>query len=59
VEAALVKVDGYKSMKADVTKQEVVVTFDPAKTNVQALAKSITGNTTFKASVPSTGGGGR
>ena len=55
----MVKVDGYKSMKADVTKQQVVVTFDAAKTNVQALAKSITGNTTFKASVPSTGGGGR
>ena len=53
----MVKVDGYKSMKADVTKQEVVVRFDPAKTNPQALAKSITDNTSFKASVPSTGGG--
>jgi len=55
VEAALVKVDGYKSMKADVTKQEAVVTFDPAKTSPQALAKSITDNTDFEASVPSTG----
>ena len=49
----MVKVDGYKSMKADVAKQEVTVTFDPAKTNPQALAKAITDNTSFKASVPS------
>ena len=57
MEAALVKVDGYKSMKADVPKQQVVVTFDAAKTNPQALAKSITDNTSFKASVRSAGGG--
>ncbi len=52
----MVKVDGYKSMKADVKKQEVAVTFDAAKTSPQALAKSITDNTDFKASVPGTGG---
>jgi copper chaperone CopZ len=52
VEAALVKVDGYKTMKADVKKQEVAVTFDPVKTNPQALAKAITENTDFRASVP-------
>lgn len=53
----MVKVDGYKSMKADVPKQQVVVTFDAAKTNPQALAKSVTDNTSFKASVLSAGGG--
>ena len=52
MEAALVKVEGYKSMQADVTKQEVSVTFDPAKTNPESLAKAITDNTNFKASVP-------
>ena len=48
----MVKVEGYKSMKADVKKQEVSVTFDPAKTKPQALAKAINDNTNFRASVP-------
>jgi len=50
----LVKVDGYKSMKADVTKQEATVTYDPKKTTPEKLAQAITEKTEFKASVPST-----
>lgn len=57
MEAALVNVHGYKSMKADVMKQEVAVTFDPAKADPRALARSITDNTSFKASVPGASGG--
>jgi len=49
----LVKVDGYKSMKADVSQQKVEVTFDPKKTDPESLAKAITDNGDFKASVPS------
>jgi copper chaperone CopZ len=52
VEKALVSVEGYKRMQADVTKEEVQVEYDPAKTNPQALADAITKGTEFKASVP-------
>ena len=52
MEKALVRVDGYKSMKADVTKEEATVTYDPKKTTPEKLAQSITENTEFKASVP-------
>jgi copper chaperone CopZ len=52
VEAALVRAEGYKSMKADVTKEQVTVIFDPKKTDPQKLAKAITDGTDFEASVP-------
>jgi hypothetical protein len=42
-------VDGYKDLQADVKKQQVTVTYDPAKTNPEALAKAITEGTEFKA----------
>jgi hypothetical protein len=48
----LVKVDGFKKMKADVTREEAAVTYDPKKTDPEALAKAITENTEFKASAP-------
>lgn len=51
MEAALVRVDGYKEMKADVPAREVTVTFDPQKTTPEALAKAINDHTKFKASV--------
>jgi copper chaperone CopZ len=47
VEAALVRVDGYKSMQADVDKQQVTVTFDPKKTDAKALAQAIAKNTEY------------
>lgn len=53
MEAALVRVDGYKSMKADVGKEEVQVAFDPKKTDPQKLAQSINDNTSYKATIPS------
>ena len=40
-------------MKADVKTQTVTVTYEPAKTNPEALAKAITDNTEFEASVRS------
>lgn len=43
-------------MKADVTTQTVQVTYDPAKTNPEALAQAITDGTDFTASVPASPG---
>jgi copper chaperone CopZ len=54
VEAALVRVEGFKKMKADVSKQEVQVEYDPSKTDPEKLAKAITDNTDFEASVKKT-----
>ena len=51
MEKALVRVDGYKKMTADVSKEEVEVEYDPAKTDPEKLAKAITDNTDFQASV--------
>jgi copper chaperone CopZ len=53
VEAALVRVDGYKSMTASVAAQEATVTYDPGKTNPEALVDAINEHTDFKASVKS------
>jgi copper chaperone CopZ len=48
----LVKVDGFKEMvSADVAKQQVVVKYDPAKTNPEELAKAITEHSDFEGSV--------
>jgi copper chaperone CopZ len=54
VEAALVKVDGYKEMKASVAAQQVIVTYDPKKTTPKALVTAINEGTEFRASIPST-----
>lgn len=51
MEAALVRVDGYKKMNADVTKQQAEVEYDPAKTDPEKLAKAINEHTDYKASV--------
>ena len=47
----MVKVDGFKSMEADVSKQQVVVKYDPTKTNPEQLAKAITDHSEFEGSV--------
>ena len=39
-------------MKADVSKQEATVTFDPKKTDPKKLAKAINDNTSYHASAP-------
>jgi copper chaperone CopZ len=54
VEAALVRVDGYMkdSLKADVSKEEATIQYDAKKTNPEELAKAVTDNTDFEASVP-------
>lgn len=41
-------------MKADITKQQVEVTYDPAKTGPEKLAEAISKNTEYRASVKST-----
>jgi len=51
VEAALVKVDGFKSMEADVSKQQVVVQYDPGKAKPEDLVQAINDGTDFTASV--------
>jgi hypothetical protein len=38
-------------VKADVEKQEVIVEYDAAKTNPEALAKAITDHSDFEGSV--------
>jgi hypothetical protein len=38
-------------MKADTSKEQVTVTYDPGKTNTDALVKAINEHTEFKASV--------
>lgn len=52
MEKALVKVDGYKSMEADVAAQKVTVKYDAARTNPQKLAEAINAGTNFQASAP-------
>jgi copper chaperone CopZ len=51
VEAALVRVEGFKKMSADVTKEEAQVEYDPAKTDAQKLADAVNAGTSYKASV--------
>lgn len=47
----MVKASGFRSMKADVTKEQVQVTYDPQKTTPAELAQVINDNTDYKASV--------
>ncbi len=49
----MVKVAGYQTMKADVSKEEVVVEYDPAKTDPEKLAAAITAGSPYKATVKS------
>ncbi len=54
VRIAASKVDGVKDVKTDSDKRTAEVTFDPAKTTVQAIASAITKGTGFDTEVPRT-----
>ena len=51
VEKAVKKIDGVKTIKADQPTGIAAVTYDPAKTTPEAIAKVINGKTPFKAEV--------
>lgn len=52
VEKATKKIDGVISVKASQPKGIAEITYDPAKTTPDAIAKAITKNTSFKAEEP-------
>ncbi|MBI1872404.1 MAG: heavy-metal-associated domain-containing protein [Acidobacteria bacterium] len=52
VKMAANKVDGVKDAKASLEKGTAEVTYDPSKTNPEAIANAITKNTGFKAEAP-------
>lgn len=54
VEKEALKIDGVKSAKVSQPKGLAEVTFDASKTNPEAIAKSITDKTGFKAEVSGT-----
>lgn len=45
------KIDGVKDATVSFEKKTADITYDPAKTNPEAIAKTITEKTSFKASV--------
>ena len=45
------KIDGVKDATVSLEKKTADITYDPAKTNPEAIAKTITEKTSFKASV--------
>ena len=49
VKIAATKVDGVKDVKTDPDKRTAEVTFDPSKTNAEAIARAITKRTGFEA----------
>lgn len=52
VKMAANKVDGVKDVKASHEKGTAEVTYDPSKTNAEAIARAITKNSGFKVDVP-------
>ncbi len=52
VKIAAGKVDGVKGVNTDSDKRTVEVTFDPSKTNAQAIANAIAKGTGFETEVP-------
>lgn len=52
VKLAAEKVDGVKSAKVSYEKGTAEITYDPGKTNPEAIAKAITEHSGFKASAP-------
>jgi mercuric ion binding protein len=54
VRIAANKVDGVRDVKTDSDKRTAQVTFDPSKTNAQAIASAITKGTGFETEVPRT-----
>ena len=53
VEKAAKKIDGVKAAKVSQPKGIAEITYDPAKTNPEAIAKAISERTAFKAEVQS------
>ncbi len=47
----MVKVPGFKSVKVDFKKKEATVTYDPAKTSPELLAKTVAKETGFSTAV--------
>lgn len=52
VEKEATKVDGVKAVKVSQPKGEAQITYDPAKTTPEAIAKRITDKTGFTATLP-------
>ncbi len=52
VEKAAKKIDGVKSAKVSQPKGRAEITFDPAKTSAEAIAKIIEDKTGFKTAAP-------
>lgn len=52
VKIAANKVDGVKDVKTSSEKRTAEVTYDPSKTNAEAIATAITKNSGFKVVVP-------
>lgn len=52
VKMAANKVAGVKDVKTDSDKRTAEVTYDPSKTNADAIASAITKNSGFKVEVP-------
>lgn len=52
VEKAAKKIDGVTAAKASQPKGTAEITYDPSKTTAEAIAKTITDKTGFKAEVP-------
>lgn len=52
VKIAANKVDGVKNVKTSLEKRTAEVTYEPSKTNADAIATAITKNSGFKAEVP-------
>ena len=55
IKIAAGKVDGVKDVKTNLETRTADVTFDPSKTNAEAIASAITKNTGFKVNVPKSG----
>lgn len=56
VKMAALNVDGVKDAKVSYKEKRAEITYDPAKTNPEAIAKAITKKSGFKASVPNKSG---
>jgi len=54
VEKTALAIDGVKAAKASQPKGSAEITFDPEKTNPEAIAATITKQTPFKAHAPKT-----
>ena len=52
VEKEAKKIDGVKTAKVSQPKGEAEITYDPAKTSPESIAKKISDKTGFKAQVP-------